>query len=404
MQMENKKTFFSGLAVGVVLVVVINVVFSTATATYYKATGKKLPPEKKLSQILTILEQYYVDDFDKEELVENMYAGFVYGIGDPYTAYMDEERLSAFKEEIEGTFTGVGLNVAPDLKSNRIAVIAPFEGSPADKAGIKPKDLIMKVNGFDVFADTLSEAVAMMKGVPNTSVNVTIYRESENKTFNVDIMREEINVPTVFHKLLEDDIGYIRLSGFESVTYDQFMIAYNELNAAKMKGLVIDLRNNPGGLLDIVTQIADVLVPEGYIVYTEDRQGNTRYINSDKERINIPLAILVNENSASASEVLAGAVKDLGVGELVGTQTFGKGLVQTIFDLPDGSGVKVTIAKYYTPSGVCINKIGLAPDHLVQMDEELTLNIPNLEFDEDLQLQKAVSVVLNKANSSSAKK
>ncbi len=396
--MENKKTFFAGFAVGAVLIFVINFSLGPAISTYNKAKGveQKLTPENKVTEILDILNKYYVEDFDIEQLQEGMYTGFVYGVGDPYTTYMDKDYLKKFIESLEGTFAGVGIYVSPNTKTNRITVISPIEGSPAYAAGIKPKDIITKVNGIDVYADTLDEAITMMKGKEGTSVNVTIYRESEERTFDISLKRAIINVPTVAHKMLENSIGYLRITGFDEVTYDQFMEAYNDLNSQGMKGLVIDLRNNPGGLLDIVVKIADELVPEGKIVYTEDKNGKTKFSYSDKKQIEVPLALIVNGSSASASEVLAGAVKDLGVGELVGTQTFGKGLVQTLYPLSDGSGVKVTIAKYYTPSGVCIDKVGIKPDYIVEMEHDDDVSISNLTFEEDVQLKKAFEVVESK--------
>jgi carboxyl-terminal processing protease len=275
-------------------------------------------------------------------------------------------------------------------------VITPFEGFPGAKAGIIPGDRIIRVDGNDVSGDTYEEAVAMLKGPPGTSVNVTLYREGEC-TFEIAIIREQIDIPTVSHRMLDDGVGYIRITNFDRVTYNQFVTAYEDLKSQNMQGLIIDLRNNPGGLLNIVTDMTNLLVPEGYIVYTEDRNGIREYIFSDAERhIEIPLALIVNGNSASASEVMAGAVKDMGVGSLVGTQTFGKGLVQNLFDLSDGTALKITIAKYYTPSGVCIHGEGITPCYIVDMPNELTTRLSALSLEEDPQLQKAIDVILRK--------
>ncbi len=394
--MGNKKTLLYGIAIGIATTIFLNSTISDIISIFRKVSGSDLPPQQKITEIQAILDRFYVDEIDKKALEEGMYMGMVYGVGDPYTSYMDKNGMKKFKQDIEGTFAGIGLFVAPNRKTNRITVIAPFDGSPAAKAGIKPKDALIKVNGLDVFADTLSEAVAMMQGEPGTTVNITVYRESEGRSFDVDVTRQMVDVPTVFHKMLESDIGYIRLTNFEEVSYKQFMIAFDDLTKQRMKGLILDLRNNPGGLMDVVTKITDVLVPKGIIVYTEDKQGNTNYIYSTDNQIKIPLVVVVNGNSASASEVLAGAVKDLKAGILVGEQTFGKGLVQALYSLSDGSGVKVTIAKYYTPSGVCINGIGITPDHVVKMSEELSLQIATLTLDEDVQLKKAVEVIKKK--------
>ncbi len=394
--MGNKKTMIQGIAIGVAITIILNLTFSNLFSLVRRLGGGELSPEQKVSEIQDILDRYYVDDIDRRALEEGMYMGMVYGVGDPYTSYMDKNGMKKFVQDIKGSFAGIGLFVAPNRKTNRITVIAPFDGSPAAKAGIKPKDSLLKINGMEVFADTLSEAVAMMQGEPGTTVNITVLRESEGKTFDVEVVRQLVDVPTVFHKVVDGDIGYIRLTNFEEVSYKQFMVAFEDLMKQRVKGLILDLRNNPGGLMDVVTKITDVLVPKGVIVYTEDKQGNTNYFYSSENHVNIPLAVIVNGSSASASEVLAGAVKDLKAGILVGEKTFGKGLVQALYPLTDGSGVKVTIAKYYTPSGVCINKIGIVPDHVVEMSEELSLQIATLPIEEDVQLSKAVDVIRKK--------
>ncbi len=402
--MKNQK-FMLGVLVGVVTILVLNAVlvyvrpilpgtniFASSLSSPIKATSI----ERKRNEIFSLLDKYYVNEYDEEICNESMFAGMVYGVGDPYTSYMDKATLTKFMEQTEGTYAGIGVVVSVDVKDNRIIAITPYEGAPGAKAGILPGDKFIKVNGEEVTGDGLDKAVSMMKGTPGTSVNVTIYRESEGRTFDVDIVREQINIPTVSHKMYDGDIGYIRITNFERVTYDQFVLAYNDLNNRKMKGLIIDLRNNPGGLLDVVTNITDLLVPEGYIVYTEDKAGNKSYTYSDTNRINVPLVLLVNENSASASEVLSGAVKDMGVGEMVGTTTFGKGLVQNLFQLNDGSALKITVAKYYTPSGVCIDGTGIEPNYVVEMPVELSVKISSLTLEEDVQLQKALEVVHSK--------
>ncbi len=389
--MNSKKSFFGGFAVGlavaVAIVLVLNSVFGVFSFVKNNASS-----DMKLNNIIKILEKYYVNEFDPKAIKEGMYAGVVNELNDPYSVYMNAKTYKSFEEDTQGTYAGIGVIVSADKKDNKITVVAPFEGSPGAVAGILPNDKILKVNGFYVTGDTLDDAVNMIKGPTGTTVNITIYRESEQKTFDVTVTRADINMPTVSHKMLADDIGYLKIHQFDAVTYDQFMEAYNDLNGKKMKGLIIDLRNNPGGLLDVVTKIADTLVPKGTIVYTEPKFGDPEYYYSDDKHIEIPLVLLVNGNSASASEVLSGAVKDLKVGKLVGTQTFGKGVVQTIFRLGDGSAVKVTISKYYTPSGVCIDGVGITPDYIVDLPAEYKnqLNVPD---DVDVQLKKAIEVV-----------
>ncbi len=392
--MDDKKSFLKGVIIGIAGFLTFNFIFSGAMSAYRIFNKVELGPEDKIKEIYSVLDKYYINDYDKEKMTESMYTGLVYGVGDPYTSYFDIESLESFLEHTEGTYAGIGVVITSDESDNKIKVMSTFENAPGAKSGIQPGDKIIKVNGTEVFADNSDEAIEMMKGPAGTGVNITIFRKLENRTFDVTVVRENIDIPTVFPKMVTDDIGYIRISNFDRVTYNQFVTAYRDLDSKNMKGLIIDVRNNPGGLLDVVTNITDVLVPKGEtIVFTEDKAGKREYSYSKKENANIPLAILVNENSASASEVLSGAVKDLGAGVLVGTKTFGKGLVQNLIPLRDGSALKVTIAKYYTPSGICINGEGLTPDYVVEMNEEKTFRISNLEVNEDEQLLKAIEVV-----------
>lgn len=394
--MISKKTFIGGVALGIALTLILNYSFSFITTNLRIPVNSEMSVESKIKNIYNILDSYYVNEYDKDRVKEGMYAGLVSELGDPYTSYMDSDTLTGFMERTEGTYAGVGIVVSVDTKDNRLIVISPFEGSPAHRAGIMPGDKITKINDSAVNGDTFNQAVEMMKGQPGTTVRVTMFRESDNSTFDVEIVRENIDIPTVSHKMLDNDIGYIRITSFDAVTTKQFTQAYEELTGQNMGSLIIDLRNNPGGLLKVVCEIADMLVDSDFIVYTEDKNGKREYTYGNKDRINIPLVMLINGNSASASEVLSGAVKDTGTGVLVGEKSFGKGLVQNIYFLPDGSGVKVTIAKYYTPSGICIDGEGIIPDHVVEMDDEKAMNISSLSLEEDVQLKKAVDVAMVK--------
>jgi carboxyl-terminal processing protease len=350
----------------------------------------------KINEIYKILDKHYVDGYDKSETLDSLYAGLVYGIGDPYTVYMNEASFNSFMQDTEGSFAGIGIVVSIDDIDNRIVVVSPFEGCPGARAGILAKDKIVRVNGYDVNGDNMDEAVSMMKGAPGTSVTVSVYRESARQEMEFTIIRENIEVPTITHRDIGGGVGYIRVSQFSRVTDAQFALALSELKAAGMRGLIVDLRNNPGGLLDVVCNIADMLLPEGTIVYTEDKNGRRVTTKSDAGALNMPLILLVNNGSASASEVLSGAVKDLGVGELLGERTFGKGLVQNIYKLSDGSAVKVTIAKYYTPSGVCIQGEGIAPDYEVDMADEMYSNLSELTLEQDIQLKRAADILRGK--------
>jgi len=391
--LNDKKIFLTGLALGVALSV--TVAFAAAdTASFLNRNNPD--PQAKIGMISNILKNNYVGQLDSQKMLDTMYSGFVAGVGDRYTSYMDKTTFAAFTQLTEGQYAGVGCVVGADAADNRIKILTCYAGSPAHKAGIRDNDKILKVNGTEIRGDDYQNAVALIKGKPGTSVDLTIHRDSTDTTFDVSVTRENVTIPTVSDKILDGEIGYIDITSFDRVTFDQFSKAYNDLNGQRVKGLIIDVRNNPGGLLKTVTDIANLLVPKGCIVYTEDKDGNRNYTYSDGDRVDVPLALLVNGNSASASEVLAGAVKDMEAGVLVGTQTFGKGLVQTIYPLPDGSAVKVTIAKYYTPSGVCINGTGIAPDFVVDMPENLSDNFLNIPPSEDAQLQKALEVVHQK--------
>ena len=407
--MGNKANYFLGLLSGVALMIVAWVVVSLTPfndAPMLSFDGAPAPAAaaaaeldaadiiQKLNHIHQIIENNFIGDFDLELAIEMMFAGFVYGAGDPYTVYMDEATFASFREETEGSFIGIGVSITVDITDNRILIISPFEGSPAFKAGLLPGDKIVRINGYEVFGDGINEAIRMMRGEAGTEVVVTIFRESNGTTFDVPIIRDVIEVETVRSSLLDGNIGYIRISQFDRVTHSQFVDAYERLMEQKIDGLILDLRNNPGGLLNVVIDITDMLIPEGIITFTEDAQGRRVYARSSGDRqIDIPLIVLVNGNSASASEVLSGAVLDTGVGELLGTTTFGKGLVQNVFPLRDGSAVKVTVQRYFTPAGTSIHGTGITPTHYVEMAVELTNNLMRISQEEDVQLQEAITII-----------
>jgi len=394
---ENK--FLFGFIIGLIFFVIINICANFVIALYNNFNiiighERNLTPNVKVRQIFSILDKYYVDKYNKQAAQDDMYYGMLNSLGDPYTSYMDKKIFSSFMEMTEGSYVGIGTVISIDKTDDSLIIIAPYENSPATKAGLMSGDKVIAVDGQLASKNNYEEIVNKLKGAEGTVVKLKILRPSESKTFDINITREKINIPTVLYKIFNNSIGYLRISNFDKNTYEQFMRAYNLISKQNnLTGLIIDLRNNPGGLLDSVVKITDELIPKGCIVYTEDKHGNRKFINSDDKYIKTPLVILVNENSASASEVLSGAVKDLHRGILVGTKTFGKGLVQNLFPLSDGSAIKVTIAKYYTPSGVCINGKGIEPDHKVEMDQELSLQIFNLSPEKDLQLQKAIEIL-----------
>lgn len=396
---ENNKDngkLFKGIALGLGISIALQAGFTFFNGSIANVFAKDTSYEEKIQDIYKVLQDNYVDEINDEDLEDMMYTGLVAGLGDPYSVYMNQENFQSFMESSEGTYYGIGAVVSPS-DDNKVLVVTPYEGAPAYNAGIRSGDKILKVNGTEVYGSALDEAVSLIKGEKGTTVSVEV-EKTDGTVVTLDVYRDEITIPTIDYEMLENDLGYIQISAFDRVTEDQFNEAYDELLSKNMNGLIIDLRNNPGGLLDVVSNITDRLIPKGFITYTEDKDGKREYIYSDSEEIEIPLVILVNENSASASEVLSGAVKDTGKGILVGETTFGKGLVQNIFPLSDGSAVKTTIARYYTPSGVCIHGIGIEPNYVVDISEEDAANLAMIEFEDDVQLQKAIEVLENEVS------
>ena len=295
------------------------------------------------------------------------------------------------EESISGAYSGIGATLTQDPDTGDLSVVSCFDGTPAQEAGLQPGDVITGWNGNSVEGMELSELVSKIKTDPEEQLTLEIERDGE--ILEVELTRREVQIPTVEYEMLDDQIGYIRLVEFDEVTADQFKEALEDLENQNMKKLIIDVRNNPGGVLQVVCDMLDQLLPEGLIVYTEDKNGNRKEYTSDEEhQFTKPLAVLANENSASASEIFAGAIQDYGIGTIVGTTTFGKGIVQRTFYLSDGTGVKLTVAKYYTPKGHDIHKKGITPDVEIELDEELK-NQSSISHEEDNQLQKAIEVL-----------
>ncbi len=399
---KKSSKLFMGLGIGglggFIAGVLVMGLFSVLFMQVKFGTGSDTVSERaKMNEIEKIVDENFALEYDESDLVESKYAGYVYGLDDPYSVYLTEESYAKMMESTNGEYVGIGVGVSPEPDKNTILINQVFTNSPAEKAGLQIGDEIVKVEGELVYGDKMDDAITKIKGKEGTSVVLTIYEKKTGDLKDITVERDSVIVDTVFSEVLDDNIGYIRIASFDAVTDEQFEEAYDNLINQNVKGLVLDLRNNPGGLLDVVCNIADIFVPEGNIVYTEDVNGDREYAKSDASKIEIPLQVLVNGNSASASEVLSGAIKDYGVGELVGEKTFGKGIVQRIFKLKDGSAVKLTIAKYYTPSGVCINGIGIEPDYEVVLDEESTINLfRNFDRSYDTQLAKAVENINNK--------
>jgi carboxyl-terminal processing protease len=349
---------------------------------------------EKMKPVNDIIKDNYYEKIDNPKMVEGAIKGMVSALDDPYTVFMNKKEFDELKTSTQGSFTGVGIYIGD--KDGKIVVVAPIEDSPAEKAGIKSGDIITKVNGQEVSAKESDKAVSMMKGKAGTKVKITIYREGVGEK-DIEVTREKIVFKTVKSEMLPDNIAYIRITTFDENTSKAFVSALDDMKSKGMKGLILDLRDNPGGLLDECKVVADKLLGKGTIVYTLDKDGKKEVLESDEDKINVPLVVLTNGGTASASEIVSGAVRDHKAGTLIGTTTFGKGLVQTVIPLIDGTGIKVTTARYYTPSGECIQKKGIKPDIEVPLPDNLKDKpISELNRAEDVQLKKAIEVIKTK--------
>lgn len=345
----------------------------------------------KFNKVRSILKNEYYENVDENKLLEGAIAGMADSLGDPYTAYYTKEEWKMYSESITGSYVGIGVSISLG-EDNLVTIVEPFEGSPAEEAGMKKGDKIIRVDGKDVRGVKDGDAVVnMIRGPENTKVKITVYRPSNGEMLEFDLTRKKIKIANIKSRMLEDNIGYIRIVKFDSEINRYFNEHLNKLISNGMKALVIDVRDNPGGYYDQVVAICDRLLPEGTIVYTEDKYKRQDVKKSDAKELGMPIAVLINSNSASASEILAGAIKDHKKGTLVGTKTFGKGLVQASSTLDDGSGLKVTIARYFTPSGVCIHGAGIMPDIEIDVPEEYKDSpISDIPPEKDIQLKAAV--------------
>lgn len=361
-------------------------------AVLYGNSSLRKEIQKKSTLIEQFIDKYYLDRIDDEYMANSVYKGLVAGLNDEYAAYYTKEEYKTITEKTSGTYYGIGAYVTTNTETGAITIVKPIKGGPADQAGLQAEDIIYAVDGTEVTGKDLSEVLALIKGKVGTQVKLKVLRKGEKDYLEIPITRAEIKDETVESRMLADNIGYIQVTAFEEVTVQQFQSALKELQQADMKALVIDLRDNGGGLLTTAVEMLDLMLPEGLVVYTEDKKGVAeKYYAEDADEIKIPVAILVNGNSASASEVFSGAMQDEGKAKLVGTKTFGKGIVQTIFDLQDGSALKMTTSKYFTPKGRNIHGSGLEPDIKVELDKEtLQKSDSKGNLQPDNQMQKAI--------------
>lgn len=401
--MESKSAQRIYKTIMLIIIVIITTSLITAFATYQYLRNNVLAIRKgnntsfegleyTLSQFRTELENKYIGEINDEELIDGALKGYVNALGDPYTTYYTKEEMKEIMEETNGNFVGIGIYMTENIKENVIMVIKPIENSPAEKAGILPGDIITKINDVEYTGDKLEEASNIIRGEEGTKVKLEIYRNGETKEF--EITRKKVVISHITTKVLEDNIGYIAISDFDGDCANEFKTKYKELEKKGITKLIIDIRNNGGGIVDKSLEIANTMIEKGStLLITKDKKNNEDITKATENPIiNMPVVVLTNEYSASASEILAGALKDNNKATLVGTKTYGKGIIQELNKLSDGSGLKVTVSEYYTPNHTAINKIGITPDVEVELSDEAKKQL-NLEEKDDNQLQKAIEIL-----------
>ena len=347
---------------------------------------------QKLSKYKTIIDKYYFGEIDEQKLEEGAIRGYIDGLNDPYTEYFTKDEMKDYLEDTKGNFVGIGIYMVKNTDKDKIQVLATIKGSPAEEQGIQPGDLIKSVDGVEYKADDLNMISTKIKGDEGTQVKLEIIRGTE--VLNFEFTRKKIVVNQVEGKVINDNIGYIQISSFDEDTSKQFKEKYEELQAQNIKGLIIDLRNNGGGIVNEALNIADFITEkDSVLLYEVDKNKNENVRKAKQDPIvNVPVVVLVNKNTASSSEILSGALKDLGKAKIVGTKTYGKGVIQEILTLPEGDGLKITSEEYQTPSKSTINKVGIEPDVVVELPETVK-NILYVKEEEDTQLQKAIELL-----------
>lgn len=345
----------------------------------------------EFSKYRALIDKYFLGEVDEEKLKEGAIKGYIEGLDDPYTEYISKEDMEDYLADATGNFVGIGIYMVQDTESDKIMVLSPIKGSPAEEVGILPGDLIVSVDGVTYTAEEMTVASNKIKGEVGTTVKIEILRG--NETLNFELKRENIKVNPVEGKKLENDIGYIEFSSFDDGTAEEFKTKFEELQGQGIKSLIIDLRNNGGGIVDEALEIADYVLEKDDVILYEVDKNEKETIEKSKNApiINMPIIILTNENTASSSEILAGALKDHGKAKTVGTKTYGKGVIQQLLTLPDGSGLKITAEEYLTPNKTQINKIGIEPDEEVKLPDSVK-NVLTVEEKDDTQLKKAIEM------------
>lgn len=348
--------------------------------------------EEKTSVLQNIIDRYFLFDEDMTKVEDGIYAGMMNGLGDPYTVYYTKEEYKALNEDTEGKYSGIGAVVSQNPNTKIITIVKIFDNSPANDAGLQVGDIIYKIDGEEVAGTDMDILVkTKIRGEEGTSFKMTVLRGDERKEVELDLTRKSIEVETVAGRMLDNNIGYIAVSQFDAVTSEQFKSNIESLQSQGMTKLIVDLRGNPGGLLDQVVDMLDYILPDGLVLYTEDKYGKREeYYSDGSHELKIPMVVLVNENSASASEVFTATFRDFEWGTVVGKTTFGKGIVQNVLPLGDGTAVKITTQHYYPPSGYDLHKVGIKPDLEVDLNEGAKIGT-----DSDNQLSAAIDILKN---------
>lgn len=405
---KNNGGFGKGVVVGILLTAVSMFlfikVFTEAYGSYIVLGGGKAQiagvgtiisenTAAKLEELQQYIDLYFSLDEEKKDVEDAMCHALVDSLGDRYSAYYNKEEYEEMMISTTGSYYGIGAGLSQDKKTMEVTVSKIYEGTPSEEAGMQKDDMILMVEDIDATTMELSELVQHIRGEEGTTVHLTIYRPSTEELMELDVERRNVTLPSVSSQMLTEKVGYIEVSDFQKDTPDEFKEAIKALQEQGMEKMVVDLRNNPGGLVTSVVAMLDELLPEGVVVYTEDKYGNrTDYTSDEEHQMNIPMVVLVNENSASASEIFAGAIQDTGYGTILGTTTFGKGIVQSIWGLPSGGAIKLTTAKYFTPNGNNIHGKGIVPD--VELPYEFLggeNDTYSVEFDN--QIQKAIEIL-----------
>ena len=390
--------FAIGLIIGLACTISnTQIVFANrgASDAIVQTAGAVLDEEavNKINELAAYAQIYYYDDMELTELRDGMFEGLIDGLGDKYSVYYNEEEYKELQLSTTGQYYGIGAGLTQDLDTMVVSITKVYKGTPSEAAGLKNDDIIVSVDGVDGTSMEVSELVKLIRGEAGTTVHLEIYRPGTDEYLDFDVERADITLPSVDYELMDNGIGYLLIDAFETDTAHQFELAVEEMAAQGMQALILDVRYNPGGMITSVVDIADAILPEGLVVYVEDKAGNRQDFTSDGENyLDIPIVVLINEDSASASEILAGAIKDYEYGTLIGTTTFGKGIVQTIFPLPEGDALKLTTAKYFTPNGNYIHKVGIEPD--IELEYEY-LDPEGEEYERqyDNQILKAIEVL-----------